>query len=307
VTPAVSVVLTVYNRRDVVMRAIASVLAQQAALELIVVDDASEDGSADIVATLRDARIRLIVAPSNLGPSGARNLGIAAARAPVVAFLDSDDAYLPNRLPVALAALDRDPGLVCAISPARRVGRGAPRDGALPAARLGPATFAWAMTAFLAPAETSGLTVRRDAAAKVGGFCERLRLSEDREFLIRLAGEGGCQLLQDAAWEKWWTPDSLSNRWASNGPGLLAYLRARPEYAARYPGLCAYLAIRVLAKDLAHRQWRAFGRDYRAFRAAGAIGPDPVETLRAHRRVSRYRRAIATAAALESLRPPERI
>jgi succinoglycan biosynthesis protein ExoO len=91
--PDISIVLATYNRRQVLPRAIASVLAQGTVqFELIVVDDASDDGTAQYLATLKDPRIRVIVAERNGGPSAARNLGLKAARAGIVAFLDSDDA-----------------------------------------------------------------------------------------------------------------------------------------------------------------------------------------------------------------------
>ena len=95
--PDISVVLATYDRRHALPRAIASVLAQDGVrFELIVVDDASRDGTRAYLATLEDPRIRVIVAERNGGPSAARNLGLAAARAAIVAFLDSDDAYRPR-------------------------------------------------------------------------------------------------------------------------------------------------------------------------------------------------------------------
>src|ERR1700724_1829977 len=100
------------TRRPARPRARASVLAQEGArFELIVVDDASTDATGAYLATLADPRIRVIAAERNLCPSGARILGLSAARAEVVAFLDSDDAYLPGRLAVPLAALASDPDL----------------------------------------------------------------------------------------------------------------------------------------------------------------------------------------------------
>ena len=84
-TPDISVVLATYDRRHSLPRAIASVLAQDGVrFELIVVDDASCDGTADYLATLCDPRIRTITAERNSGPSAARNLGLKAARAGMI-------------------------------------------------------------------------------------------------------------------------------------------------------------------------------------------------------------------------------
>src|SRR5437879_10360855 len=84
--PDISVVLATYNRAACLPRAIASVLAQEGArFELIVVDDASTDLTRNYLASLADPRVRVVLAERNLRPSGARNLGLAAARAEIVA------------------------------------------------------------------------------------------------------------------------------------------------------------------------------------------------------------------------------
>src|ERR1700759_4661954 len=88
--PDISVVLATYNRRHTLPRAIASVLAQEdAAFELIVVDDASRDDTGAYLATLDDPRIHVITCPDNGGPSAGRNRGLAAAPAHSVAVLGS--------------------------------------------------------------------------------------------------------------------------------------------------------------------------------------------------------------------------
>ena len=102
--PDISVVLATFNRRQCLPRAIASVLRQEDAdFELIVVDDASTDDTRSYLATLNDPRVKVIAAERNVGPSAARNRGLAAARADVIAFLDSDDVYRPRRLAASLA------------------------------------------------------------------------------------------------------------------------------------------------------------------------------------------------------------
>src|SRR5579871_6308421 len=250
-TPDISVVLATYNRRHSLPRAIASVLAQNdVRFELIVVDDASCDGTADYLAALADPRIRTIMAERNGGPSAARNLGLKAARAGVVAFLDSDDAYLPHRLTAPLAAFAAGPSLVCTLSSAIRHDRKRTREARIPAVCLSAPSFAWALICDLVPVEASSITVRREPALAAGGFCERLRLTEDREFLIRLARHGGAQLLSEPLWEKFWGDDNLSNDWAQAGRGLAAYARERPEITRRYRKIGSYLATKVLVADV---------------------------------------------------------
>src|SRR5215831_13069454 len=232
--PDISVVLATYDRRHSLPRAIASVLAQDGVrFELIVVDDASRDETGDYLATLRDPRIRTITAECNGGPSAARNLGLKAARAGIVAFLDSDDAYLPHRLAAPLAAFAADAGLVCTLSSAIRHDRKRSREARIPAIRLAGPAFEWALICDLVPVEATSITVRRDAALAAGGFCERLRLTEDREFLIRLAPHGAALLLSEPLWEKFWGDDSLSNDWAKAARGLAAYAHERREIVGR--------------------------------------------------------------------------
>lgn len=97
----VSVVIPAFNVAGCLDRAIDSVLAQTVRdFEIIVVDDASSDATADLTRrrAAEDSRIRLLQNRVNSGPSVARNNGIAAARAEWVAILDADDAYEPDRL-----------------------------------------------------------------------------------------------------------------------------------------------------------------------------------------------------------------
>jgi glycosyltransferase involved in cell wall biosynthesis len=99
--PIVTIVIPTYNRAHLLPRAVASVRAQTCAdWELILVDDGSTDSTlADVTAmAAADQRIRLAVNTGRRGPSGARNAGIAAARAPWVAFLDSDDSWEAEKL-----------------------------------------------------------------------------------------------------------------------------------------------------------------------------------------------------------------
>jgi glycosyltransferase involved in cell wall biosynthesis len=301
--PDISVVLATYNRRQSLPRAIASVLAQDADFELIVVDDASTDDTRSYLASLADPRIRVLGSERNVGPSAARNLGIEAARADVVAFLDSDDTYRPRRLAASLAALG-DPSIVCVLSSSLTHTREKPREARIPDVKLAAPAFEWALTCDLFPVETSGMTVRRAAVLAVGGFCSGLRLSEDRELLIRLSRQGGVRLLSELLWEKSWSDDGLSNDWSRHGFGFLKYVAERPEFTTRFRGLGSYFAVKVLVRDLRARALGAFWRDLRAFFALGLIDPNPLRLLRNHRRVGHYRRAQRSPEALAALTGP---
>lgn len=109
--PQVSVIIPSYNRADMVLDAVRSVQAQTFSdWELIVVDDGSKDNTREVIGGLADERIRYIY-QENKGLPGARNTGIRHARGEWIAFLDSDDAYLPQKLAAQVAVMQARPEL----------------------------------------------------------------------------------------------------------------------------------------------------------------------------------------------------
>jgi glycosyltransferase involved in cell wall biosynthesis len=99
VASLVSVVIPTYNRRLRVMEAVKSVLGQTYPhFEIVVVDDGSEDGTADAIASLDDIRLRVILVQKRYGGATARNIGIDQAKGQLIAFLDSDDIWMPKKL-----------------------------------------------------------------------------------------------------------------------------------------------------------------------------------------------------------------
>src|SRR5260221_4153476 len=112
---AVSAVIPTYNREHLVARAIRSALAALApGDEIIVVDDGSADGTAAVVEGF-GAPVRLLRLPHG-GAGTARNAGLAAARGPLVAFLDSDDEWFPDKIDLQRAFLERRPDILYAFS-----------------------------------------------------------------------------------------------------------------------------------------------------------------------------------------------
>ncbi len=107
--PEVSVVIPLYNKGLYIARALNSVLAQTFQdFEVILVDDGSTDDGAEVIGGVDDPRIQLIQ-QENLGVSAARNRGIEAARAELVAFLDADDEWLPCFLSKIIDLSDKYP------------------------------------------------------------------------------------------------------------------------------------------------------------------------------------------------------
>lgn len=106
--PTVSVVLPTHNRASVLARSIRSVLAQTYTnLELIVVDDASTDNSAEVVAEFDDPRVIYHRLPENSGAAVARNVGAQIAQGSFLAFQDSDDEWLLDKLSRQLEAMQK--------------------------------------------------------------------------------------------------------------------------------------------------------------------------------------------------------
>jgi glycosyltransferase involved in cell wall biosynthesis len=138
--PDVAVVVPVYNRVTLLPRAVESLLNQKGdvALEIIIVDDGSTDGSADAVRDL-DARVHIVTQP-NRGIAAARRAGIEAAKAPWVTFLDSDDVAAPRKVVALWSALREgaQAGAVAAFASADLIGGGPLLEAKFPRGVLTP-------------------------------------------------------------------------------------------------------------------------------------------------------------------------
>jgi len=109
--PVVSIVIPSYNRAHVLPRAINSILAQTFQdFEIIVVDDCSKDNTDELMKSFLDPRICYVKHSQNKGGNAARNTGIRESRGELVAFLDSDDEWLPTKLEKQLRLFDQ-PGV----------------------------------------------------------------------------------------------------------------------------------------------------------------------------------------------------
>jgi glycosyltransferase involved in cell wall biosynthesis len=191
-SPAVSVIIPTFNTARYIGTALASVFAQTVQdFEVIVINDGSPDTPdlERVLAPYRD-RIRYLV-QDNSGVSAARNAGVRAARAPLVATLDSDDAWEPNYLEVQLAALAADPSLDVVYPNARIVGDH-PHAGRLymdVCPSRGPVTFE-AIVTQRCNVFTSVLA-RRETLLRAGLYDERSRAAEDFELWVRVVASGG--------------------------------------------------------------------------------------------------------------------
>lgn len=190
----VSVVIPFRNARAWLSRTLAALAAQEGVtFELVAVDDGSTDGSADLINQvwpgLRPDVPLQLVDGGGQGVSAARNAGVAAATAPLIAFLDADDLAYPGRLALQAAQLQGDPALAQSLCGWRRIDD---HDRVL--AEVCPwdegAGFD-PLPAFLHKAVLpSAWMLRRDWFDRVGGFDPTLAHAEDVDLLLRLALAG---------------------------------------------------------------------------------------------------------------------
>jgi glycosyltransferase involved in cell wall biosynthesis len=211
--PKFSVVVPTYNRGVILQKTIDSVLGQTFQnFELIIVDDGSTDNTKELVVGIDDARIRYIYQP-NGGGSKARNSGIDAAIGKYIAFLDSDDLFLPRHFENALPVLKSGPN-ICTYTQVI-VDRG------------GGVTFLKPHRALRANEHISDYLMRdrgfvptitliapRELAKKVR-YDEKIPSGQDYDFAIRLVCAGAeLKMLLDpgASWNDTWNPDRLSSK-----------------------------------------------------------------------------------------------
>ncbi len=185
----VSVVVPTRNRSALLSRTLRSVLSQQQVeLEVIVIDEASTDDTAALLATLGDARVRVIHHDRPRGVSAARNRGASEAHGEWLAFVDDDDLWAPDKLVRQIHAAQVS-GRDWAYAGSVNIGdRGQVVYGRPP---LPPEEVVAALPRYNAiPGGGSNVVVRRTTWMEVGPFDTRLRNTEDWEMWIRLAKHG---------------------------------------------------------------------------------------------------------------------
>lgn len=198
-TPLLSVVIPTWNRAHLVCEAVESALVQRAGeVEVIVVDDGSTDGTAEVLARRFGSHISLLRLPTRRGVGAARNAGVRVASGELLAFLDSDDLWLPGKLDAELCMFQRFPDAEAVVSDslafleeqAEEQSRFA-LNGLL-AASQGQVRWMsecrWLWTNSQNGVATCSITLRRSALARLGEtlFAEDLISCEDWELEMRL-------------------------------------------------------------------------------------------------------------------------
>ena len=211
--PKVSVIIPTYNRAHLVGRAIQSVLDQTYRdFELIIVDDASTDNTEEAIRHFEDKRIVYIRHERNKGAPAARNTGIRAARGEYVAFQDSDDEWLPEKLEKQIKAFktaSTEIGLVYTgfwriegdkrtFSPSPNI---TPKEGAIHDALL-KGNFVG----------TPSTLVKKECFEKAGMFDEKLPMLEDWELWIRISKCYCFKYIDEALAISYYNPGSVNEQ-----------------------------------------------------------------------------------------------
>ncbi|MEC4685991.1 MAG: glycosyltransferase [Nitrospirota bacterium] len=217
-TPTVSVIVPSYNRAHLLVRALQSILNQTYRdFEVIVVDDGSTDNTEEIVRSFSALDIRYVRHESNKGEAAARNTGVLTAKGEFIAFLDSDDEWLPEKLEKQMAVFryhSKRVGVVysnmCEIerNGKRRIWKSPtfmPEDGQF---------YRKALNYQIYGIGIGSSVVRKACFEKVGLFDERLSYYVDFDFFIRLSKEFYFYHIKELLMNYYVTDDSF--RWVTS-------------------------------------------------------------------------------------------
>ena len=283
--PSVDVIIPAYNISRHLRAAIESVNAQSYRdWRIVVVDDGSTDDTQGVLRPLQEqlgSRLTYLKQP-NAGPSAARNTGIRASSGELVAFLDGDDLWIPDRLAESVACLQSRPeaalsyGLVTRIAEDGRVidtwaGNGKPNEG-----RIASQIY---MRAVEFPSVT--VTVRRAALTAVGLFDERMRATEDRDLWLRIAQQHEVAFIPKVLALYRVAASSASGNFDKMMAAQLHFIQkhyGEPGCgdAERRPALARVYRQRAEAYKAARQPWKALRMAGRAL----AVFPSDRETLR---------------------------
>jgi len=245
--PLVSVIIPTYNRADLVRQAVASVEAQTFRdFEIVVVDDGGTDGTCEALAA--GPELRVLRHPHRQGVAAARNTGAAAARGEWLAFLDSDDFWLPDKLARQMDYLTTRPQVRLCQTDETWVRRGVRVNK--------PAAFGKVAGRIFLPSlarcmiSPSAVMVHRRLFDDHGGFDATLPAAEDYDLWLRLTWRYAVGLVDEPlVIKRGGHPDQLSAQWGIDRFRIRALVKllAEPDLPAAY----ARAARRMLAAKCA--------------------------------------------------------
>jgi glycosyltransferase involved in cell wall biosynthesis len=285
VSAALSVVIPTRNRGGVVVRAIESVLANRRPdLEVVVVDDGSTDDTAARLAKSTDPRLQFHQIQSTGNANRARNIGARSARGDLIAFLDSDDTFGPDRVERLIRMFAERPDIDCLVDGFVERSRREIRFHRMPSGVPDGPLVRHMLIAHLIPLTNSAITVRREAFDAVNGYDEGMPRHQDRELLLRLARHHVIWLGDTTDVDKHRLRNSLSHQHDGYIVGLDALAARCPDYSLpENRDIFRYLVVRGIVKAIANGRWVAAAREVRQWTKAKHLPKDYLDCLRAYR------------------------
>jgi len=268
-TPRVSVVIKSYNHAAFVAQAIQSVLDQSFQdFEIVVTDDASTDGTADVIRAFADPRIRLDVFPENRGIPAAMNATLARARGGLIAILNSDDYALPGRLARQVSFLDAHPGVGAVFTMPRTVGESGAQTANFVDFRAALALPDFSRRSWLRRFFFGGnllcsptAMIRHTAYQRAGDYDTRLTNLQDFDMWIRMCCDSAFHVMDEELTAFRVRADNKN----MSAPRPDSRLRTQFEFAhilKRFRAMSPELIFEVFANDMAERKLDAAkGRD----------------------------------------------
>jgi len=206
---ALSVIIPTFNRAHKIARAVASVLYQSFTdYDILVVDDGSEDATSEALKPFH-SRIKSITHSKNLGVSAARNTGIRESHSPLIAFLDSDDYWLPDKLACQVSFFSKHPEAVACQTEERWIRRGVRVN---PMKKhFKPSGEVFEPSLKLCVVSPSAVVVKRSLLEEVGVFDEDFPVCEDYDLWLRIAWKYPIWLISEPlVIKEGGAPDQLS-------------------------------------------------------------------------------------------------
>lgn len=225
----VSVIIPTYNREKTILRALQSVLNQTYTnIEILVVDDGSTDGTADIVRSVEDERVKYLVLEKNGGPSNARNVGVHMAEGEWIAFQDSDDCWHNDKLEVQMAYAKGHPEFSLIYCMSMNYFQNGLKMLVPP--KPWPEVMEGDMLDILLQRnviDTPTMFLKRACFLNVGGFDITYKALEDWEFMLRFSKMYEIGFLQQVLMDSYMLNDGVSSN-------MGAYFESRCKMLGQY-------------------------------------------------------------------------
>ena len=274
--PAVSVIISLYNKERFVSRAIESVLGQTFQnFEIMVVDDCSTDGGPERIKGVADPRVKLLRTAKNSGPSVARDTGIRASEGELIAFLDADDEWRPRFLERCVRFIEKhkEAGLVAT---GYEIWQKGARHSVVRDAREGMVEDPFMLWREIFFVWTSSVLLRKEAYFRAGGFDSRLMIGEDVNLWIKVAMRYPIGYIPEAlAIYHQEHSGRESARWFLGKPKPWVFseeFMPVPEEFKKSPLYASFLELRALDADRYMRAWLSLGRFRHAWKFARGNG-----------------------------------